>query len=263
MQKTFLQEGYYSDNVAFTRRHFHLCYEMIVVIEGHILLRIDQKECSLSAGELALIGAFEEHEISVLSDTYRRYILTFDPLPFERAIDDPRLVSVFKNRSESFDHRFLIPAQGETLLKNMIDEPRDGDAFSSSLTTGWIKEFLIRLYRQNKARFPSVAKTLSPEILTVQEYIDLHYSEEIKIAALSNRFHLNPCYLSHAFKALTGYSPKRYLLLTRLSRAKELLTHTNLSVSEISLRCGFPNSSNFIRAFRQELHITPNQYRKQ
>lgn len=261
MQNSFLREIYFSDSVNFPHRHFHLCYELIAVLEGRVRLRINETEYLLSAGQLALIGAFEEHDIEVLSRAYRRYILTLDPPSFERAINDPRLISVFKTRPEGFTHCFPLPPDGAALLQSMLEEQQHADAFSPALIADAMRRFLIQLYRQAPARFPSGEKTVSPELLAAQEYIDAHYAEELRIAAVAQAFHLSPCYFSHAFKALTGYSPKRYLLLLRLSRAKELLIHTDLPVAEIALRCGFASSGSLIRAFRQELRITPNQYR--
>ena len=261
MQNSFLREIYSSDSVNFPHRHFHLCYELIAVLEGRVRLRINETEYPLSAGQLALIGAFEEHDIEVLSRTYRRYILTLDPPSFERAINDPRLISVFKTRPEGFAHCFALPPDGAALLQSMLEEQQHADAFSPALIADAMRRFLIQLYRQAPARFPSGEKAVSPELLAAQEYIDAHYAEELRIAAVAQAFHLSPCYFSHAFKTLTGYSPKRYLLLLRLSRAKELLIHTDLPVAEIALRCGFASSGSLIRAFRQELRITPNQYR--
>lgn len=49
---------------------------------------------------------------------------------------------------------------------------------------------------------------------------------------------------------------------TRLSCAKELLTHTNQSVGEVAFHSGFSDVNNFIRTFRRETGMTPLRYRE-
>jgi len=69
--------------------------------------------------------------------------------------------------------------------------------------------------------------------------------------------------LDHRFVAMIGHTPMRELRQARLRRAEQLLTQTNLAVTEISLRCGFGSASSFDRAFREATSTTPRQYRNQ
>ena len=74
-------------------------------------------------------------------------------------------------------------------------------------------------------------------------------------------YYISLFYLSHSFKKLTGYSPKQYLLLTRMSYARELLITTDTAVKVITDQCGFNDVNNFIRVFKREYQMTPKQYR--
>jgi len=121
---------------------------------------------------------------------------------------------------------------------------------------------LITLFRLESNRFPIPSKNIKPEIFEVQKYIEKHFKENILISELADKFYINKYYLSHSFKELTGYSPKQYLLLNRLSYAKELLFNSALDISQISIQTGFYDSNSFIRAFKNEFGITPNAYRK-
>jgi transcriptional regulator GlxA family with amidase domain len=104
---------------------------------------------------------------------------------------------------------------------------------------------------------------ITPVVFEVQRFIDQHFAEPLTINDLTSRFYLSASYLSHAFKLWTGYSPQRYLMLCRLSYARELLLTTRRSVSEITLRCGFRDESNFIRSFKKECGLSPNRYRRE
>ena len=80
-------------------------------------------------------------------------------------------------------------------------------------------------------------------------------SDMARAAGLSES-HLHRCFLRHC-----GTTPHRFLLDTRLARARELLRDTTLSVKEIAARCGFPDAPSFGRAFRNRAGVSPGAWR--
>ena len=84
----------------------------------------------------------------------------------------------------------------------------------------------------------------------------------MSLETIADRFFLNKYYLSHIFKDVTGYNYKQFVILSRLSKAKELLLNTGDSVQDIGVIVGFPNVSHFIRVFKATADLTPLQYRK-
>ncbi|MBX3256398.1 MAG: helix-turn-helix domain-containing protein [Chitinophagaceae bacterium] len=65
------------------------------------------------------------------------------------------------------------------------------------------------------------------------------------------------------FKMLTGYSPNQYYLNLRLTRSKELLASTTLSVEEIADQTGFDSIYYFSKIFKKKTGVSPNLYRSQ
>lgn len=64
------------------------------------------------------------------------------------------------------------------------------------------------------------------------------------------------------FQRYLGSTPTRYYLELRLKRAHQLLTQTQLSMSDISLACGFVSYPHFSKCYRQFFHKTPSSSRK-
>jgi AraC family transcriptional regulator len=60
-----------------------------------------------------------------------------------------------------------------------------------------------------------------------------------------------------------GMTPHQYVIQQRIERARILLRDPSLSISEISLACGFTNQSHFTRLFRKHTGVTPKTYREQ
>ena len=94
-------------------------------------------------------------------------------------------------------------------------------------------------------------------------YIASHYGQDLSVAHLSEVFHMSRTYFSTEFKRCTGYTPHEYLTRFRMSAAKRMLVSTNRSVGEIAERCGFRDTSSFIRAFRRAEGVPPHAYRRE
>ena len=171
-------------------------------------------------------------------------------------------MSLFKNRPQNFCHVFPAVEEAGPIFTALLEESRVNDPLSAERAACLIKELLILLYRRHSHRFPIPDKPVQESIYQVQKYIDQNFAQDIKIKELAEKFYINFYYLSHTFKELTGYSPKQYLLLNRLTYSKELLAQTSLSVGEIAMRCGFSDANSFIRTFRRHYGTTPSQYRR-
>jgi transcriptional regulator of acetoin/glycerol metabolism/AraC-like DNA-binding protein len=95
----------------------------------------------------------------------------------------------------------------------------------------------------------------------VREYVEIHLSESIDLAALAGIAGLSLYHFARAFKQSAGVTPHHYLVQRRVERAQELLARTELSLTEIALATGFSDQSHFARHFRQLLGMTPGQFR--
>lgn len=78
---------------------------------------------------------------------------------------------------------------------------------------------------------------------------------------LSQELGLSSSQFYRKIKALTGTTPALFVRVIRLHKAKELLTTTDLNVSEIAYEVGFSSPSYFSRSFSEEFGSTPNENR--
>lgn len=86
--------------------------------------------------------------------------------------------------------------------------------------------------------------------------------EEINLQALANEFDIATSTLRRKCIELTGMSPKRLQIAVRLSRAKELLSETDMSVSEIAEKAGFADYYYFSRIFSSRNNCSPSEFRR-
>ena len=112
------------------------------------------------------------------------------------------------------------------------------------------------------ARAPQIRGGLPPGAMRrVREFVETNLSESIDLATLASIAGLSLYHFARAFKQSAGVTPHQYLVERRVARAREMLTRTSLSLSEIALATGFSDQSHFARHFRQTLGTTPAQFR--
>lgn len=101
----------------------------------------------------------------------------------------------------------------------------------------------------------------SRRVQKVQEYINTHYKEEIRLAELAELVGMTPTAFSRFFKLRTGRSISDYLIDIRLGHATRALVDSTDSVAEICYECGFNNISNFNRIFKKKKGNSPKVFR--
>lgn len=99
-------------------------------------------------------------------------------------------------------------------------------------------------------------------VSNAMHYIEHHYPQNITVRQLADDLNININRLISVFRTETGRTPGRYILHVRLTQASRLLSNTDLSVQNISTMVGIPDTNYFIKLFKREYSMTPNQYRK-
>ncbi len=134
-------------------------------------------------------------------------------------------------------------------------------------------EKLIELRRMLKMRFEKMVKQTLDEsdgltkkdcefLNQLSELVnDYMGSGKLCLEFLSEKMHMTRTQLYRKVRSLTGYSTSSYIQNIRMERAKQRLLHTNDSISDIAMRCGFDDTSYFTRVFRNVHGCTPSEMR--
>ncbi|VVN38154.1 HTH-type transcriptional activator RhaR [Pseudomonas fluorescens] len=88
-----------------------------------------------------------------------------------------------------------------------------------------------------------------------------HLGETIEVTELARACALSRSHFSRAFKCSTGLSPQDWIRHQRIVRAKQLIRSTDLSLTQISLECGFCDQAHFCHIFTRSEGINPFAWR--
>ena len=221
----------------------------------------DTQTYSIVPGSIVLIPASICCQISWLQPLDFA-VLILEPSAVEQATKELNLKSdraTLKPRFKQSDS--LVYSLVTTLLLEIYSKGTGGCIYTEAL----LKSLVIHLFQQYA--FPLIQATeeveLSSRLNKAIAYINQNLDSNLRleeIAAVANTSKYHFCRL---FKHSVGISPYQYLLQQRIERAKTLLqSNSQLSIADISLRCGFANQSHLCQRFRKFTGITPKAYRK-
>jgi AraC family transcriptional regulator len=94
------------------------------------------------------------------------------------------------------------------------------------------------------------------------EYIEENLTNEIDLAACAKACGYSKYYFLRAFKEVAGITPIDYIRKRRLSEIAKRICEGDEYISEIAFAYGFNSKENFTRAFKDEYHILPTEYKQ-
>lgn len=232
---------------------------IIFVHSGSGSIVCSEKSYPFKSGTLCLIGHGKYH-----------YTMPDDPSVYDRSkIFIPRdifekITAFFpKNKLNNMqDKSFvyspvpsLILPDVENIFKKIFDIDKNYEDF---MFTAAAIELLILL-----DKFSTDDIILSHGIMNKAiEYINQNIFKEITIDEICNFLHISKYYFCRQFKKNTGMTVMNYILKTRITLAKDMLLNHNLSITDVSMKCGFSSVSYFCRVFKADTGITPLKFKK-
>jgi AraC family transcriptional regulator len=95
----------------------------------------------------------------------------------------------------------------------------------------------------------------------IMVFVSQHIEQNFTVADLAEVACMSPAHFARSFKTTTGRSPHEFVSGIRLILAKQMLADRHLPISDIALSVGFSSQSNFSRAFRDAMGMTPRAWR--
>lgn len=248
--------------------HHHDFYEVYFFLSGNVQYNIESRSYLLTPGDILLISPMELHQPVFHDDQkdYERIVLWINQrFLSELSPPDQDLTACFDSTLPGHTN-LLRPtnAQRQLLsfqLERLTQETQSQDNYSALTALTYLAQILISLNRLAISASQSNDNRSVPDsvVYGVLAYINEHYSEDLTLDHLANRFFISKYHLSREFGRIVGTSVHRYLIQKRLAMAKQMMS-SGMSSSEVYQQCGFGDYSNFYRAFKAEYQITPKEF---
>lgn len=231
-----------------------LCF---VVLSGTGSLTYERTTYGLSQGDCVFIDCRKAYSHSTSDDLWSLQWCHFYA---------PSLPAVYEKYKERGGRPVFHPddsAQFTTILTDLYNLASSSDYIRDMRINEKLGTLLTLLMEQS---WHPESKTVSRkrlELAEIKEYLDEHYTEKIVLDELSEKYYINKYYLTKIFKETYGSTISNYLIAMRITKAKQLLRFTDMTVDEVGSAVGMGDANYFSRMFRKVEGISPREYRKQ
>lgn len=262
--KDFPIEVYYATGLI-SSYHWHDECEFIYIESGNAIIRIGVESFELKKGECAFVKADTLHSISTKNqDNFCFYAVVFHP---SLIFTDFDICSKYLSPKYIINSHFSSnPVEGKVIkMIKLLCNSYMNKSFAYELK---IKSYLYSIFSHifehnlyHKESLSGNQKTVE-KLEKVIKYIHANCHTYITVEELANVSGYSISHFSRFFKDLTGKTPIEYINRQRVYSACDKLKHTELSVLEVGLECGFENVGYFIKTFKKYTDFTPYQYKQ-
>ena len=253
------------DSINIETTHYHNNFEIIFITKGTSTFLIENKKIKAKKNSLVLLSNLENHSMTIDETPYERYVVSVDNLLKINLLPSEIYIKILQNRPKDFPYIFEFNNEDADVIVNILKlllKEESSKNYSEHLSNLLINQLLIMVFRSNPDFFKNTKTEFEKTIYNIQDYINENYMEDINLDSIENKFYINKYEVSRNFKKITGYNFKTYLILVRLSKAKDLLVNSNLTIAEIADRIGYGSESLFVRMFKKYENTTPTKYRR-
>lgn len=240
-----IRRGWVTDRTVCESRHSD-CFAFI--LSGESLYTFGDRTQTARGGDILYLAKGSRYTIDLKKKPYKNIFIDFE---FE---NDENII--FENEVFSDE---TIKRFEDTFIK--IHKLWSLGNFADKI---FCKSVIYQIYAAlvESRLFDYIPISRKSQIETAVDYISDNISNvELSITELSKMCDMSEVHLRRIFTQVYHMSPVKFIIMLRVNKAKELLGRDDVSIKEISERCGFRNQYYFSKTFKGVVGITPSEYR--
>jgi AraC-like DNA-binding protein len=254
--------------------HYHEECQLTYILEGHgVVLVVDKLE-AFEEGDLLLIGKNTPHVLLTDKEYYegnsslhaRAISIFFSKDTFNQVFNQiPETTKI---------EEFLEQAQFGIRIKNN-EAKKIGEDLKQIVKLKQVPRVILFMkildLISRKMQFDFIASSIphvsnredNNKLKKVFDHISMNFDKRISLQEVAELINLTPTAFCRFFKLRTNKTFSQFLIEVRINQACKMLSNGNFNVTETFFSCGYNNSSNFHRHFRQHTGLTPSEYKDQ
>ncbi|MCL6606046.1 MAG: AraC family transcriptional regulator [Paenibacillus sp.] len=227
------------------------------ICEGEGWLKIGDQDCYPKPGQLILMPEGIKQSYSYISgDPFLKYWCHFSA-----KVGDINLFKILELSEVCIN---ADPNVVKGIFSEITNYAKSDAVYAHLLAKGKLME-LFSYFIMNIDLDGIIFKNLNTieKLTKILAYIDSNIEQNISVHELAEIAFMHPNYFMRFFKQKIGVPPIQYITRKKIDKAKELLTSTPRTVSEIAEQLGFSDLFYFSKQFKKIVGLTPTDFRRQ
>lgn len=252
-------------------------FQLLYILSGEATVTLGNQKYTLSTGNCIFYGnnsphwivSSERSPVTFASIHYHFHQESPEPIDPVDGIkyctkkDLERFAPIYtismKDRGDVAFPQFISLPQVEELFLQIVREYRIQDDGYSLTLRGLLMQLLVGIlrYEINSQYSSTSRRKIAPSLEAIQKQPSMHWTTS-ELASLCG---YNPTYFASLFREATGHSPKHYLILERIRKAKSLILEAE-TIENVAKELGYTSPHYFCRNFKTITGLTPTQFKK-
>lgn len=245
---TYIAHYFCNRQYMYQNNHFAY-YTCHIVDDGTLFVSLEGKEYAVSKGGIFFHDTKKPQLIYTKGEMTMRHISFSGP---QAAILCESVFSGRGNIIEKYDH-LVVDNAFNTILALAANSSQNESKISAQ-----IHIILGELLAPDIGSLDPVSQVVARAI----SFMENRFLDDISIKDIADAAYYSENQFRRIFEGATHFTPHAYLRKLRITYAEELLLSTNMTIEDIAEKCGFDNTTTFIRSFKQLCGCAPGQYRK-
>lgn len=248
--------------------HWHNEVEVFFMEQGSLIYRTPNRMLRFDKGDVGFINANILHMTKAVGSSpsmqqYHIFLPQMLACPLNSTIETRYLEPLSKNNSADLVRFSAHTTQAKDMRGYMNRAyalyTQKPFGFEIRLRNAVSELWLLLLENMPETTKVSVSHDLE-RVRSMVHYIETNYAEKISLEDIAGAACIGKGEGARCFKRMLHMTPFTFLISYRIDRAKEMLSHSGETVTNISLSCGFPSQNYFCKVFREKTGMTPLEY---
>lgn len=153
----------------------------------------------------------------------------------------------------------------DELMRNITSEFYSMNSHRLKITDVMLKTLLFKADEQCRPREICQSSTVEPHynlLVELREKIYRNPQKKWNVDLMAADVSMSRSYFQHVYREVFGVSCMTDVINGKIEKAKEILSETSCTVSQVAAMCGYDNEEHFMRQFKRIVGETPTGYRK-
>ncbi|NLR67340.1 helix-turn-helix transcriptional regulator [Chitinophaga varians] len=236
-------------------------------------IKYGQNYYDFDEGGLSFVSPNQIISCAEIEESYSGFTLLIHP----DFIRNYSLLTRIKNYgffSYSANEALFVSDKEKQIVFSIFDNIKEElnaniDDFSQDVVVSYIEVLLNYSKRFYKRQFITREAANTDLVVRMENILNDHFEQIdtsqdrlLTVEYLAGKLNVSPRYLSDMLRSHTGQNAQQHIHDKLIDKAKEYLTTTNLSVSEIAYQLGFEHSQSFNKLFKKKTSLTPTEFKQ-
>lgn len=228
---------------------------LVYVSNGSGSLQVRNQQYALNTGNIAVINCLDSYKLNADSQGWQIFWIH---------INGKMMKEIYKMILDIGKDNPIFQLNSLVEITKIWEEIYAATNSDTKIKELLINEQLFHLINQVlkvQSEFLQTTTSHKEKIQQVRNYLEENFSSQISLDQLAEIFYINKYYLTRIYKETYQQTISQTLTQLRITKAKELLRYSELSMFEIAVSCGFQDASYFSKVFKKIEGESPQKYR--